>query len=123
MLLTSRETHRWVIPKGWPIRGLTPPEVAAREAYEEGGLVGRIIGKRPVGAFHYLKQLPASQVLCEVWVFVLWVDRQIGDWPEKGQRETRWVAPAEAAEMVNEEGLAAIMRGLSKAEIVLENAT
>jgi len=51
MLLTSRETCRWVIPKGWPMKGLKPPKVAAREAYEEAGLVGRIIGKKPVGGF------------------------------------------------------------------------
>ena len=73
MLVTSRETRRWVIPKGWPMKGLKPPKVAAREAYEEAGLVGRIIGKRPIGVFYYQKRLPKDRLLCEVWVFLLWV--------------------------------------------------
>jgi 8-oxo-dGTP pyrophosphatase MutT (NUDIX family) len=50
MLLTSRETHRWVIPKGWPMKGRKPAEVASQEAYEEAGLVGRVVGKRPLGS-------------------------------------------------------------------------
>jgi 8-oxo-dGTP pyrophosphatase MutT (NUDIX family) len=46
LLLTSRETHRWVIPKGWPMKGRKPAETASQEAYEEAGLVGHIVGKR-----------------------------------------------------------------------------
>jgi 8-oxo-dGTP pyrophosphatase MutT (NUDIX family) len=57
LLLTSRETKRWVIPKGWPMHGKKPREVAAQEAFEEAGLVGTLIGKRPVGSFHYAKEL------------------------------------------------------------------
>jgi 8-oxo-dGTP pyrophosphatase MutT (NUDIX family) len=57
MLLTSRETHRWVIPKGWPMKGRKPPEIAAQEAYEEAGLIGRVVNKRPLGNYHYEKQL------------------------------------------------------------------
>jgi 8-oxo-dGTP pyrophosphatase MutT (NUDIX family) len=110
MLLTSRETGRWVIPKGWPIKGLKAREVAAREAYEEAGLVGSITSKRPVGIYHYEKQLAEGGLLCEVRVFLFRVDRQLDDWPEKGQRETRWLDPAEAAALVNEGGLAEIVR-------------
>src|ERR1700680_1709129 len=110
MLLTSRETGRWVIPKGWPIQGLKPREVAAREAYEEAGLVGSITSKRPVGIYHYEKQLPEGGLLCEVRVFLFRVDQQLDDWPEKGQRQTRWLDPAEAAALVNEGGLAEIVR-------------
>jgi 8-oxo-dGTP pyrophosphatase MutT (NUDIX family) len=57
MLLTSRETRRWVIPKGWPMKGKKPAEVAAREAFEEAGLIGEIVGKKPLGNFHYPKRL------------------------------------------------------------------
>jgi 8-oxo-dGTP pyrophosphatase MutT (NUDIX family) len=110
MLLTSRETGRWVIPKGWPIRGLKPRKVAAREAYEEAGLVGSITSKRPVGIYHYEKQLAEGGLLCEVRVFLFRVDRQLDDWPEKGQRQTRWLDPAAAAALVNEGGLAEIVR-------------
>jgi 8-oxo-dGTP pyrophosphatase MutT (NUDIX family) len=51
MLLTSRETHRWIIPKGWPMKGRKPGDVASQEAYEEAGLIGHIVGKRPIGSF------------------------------------------------------------------------
>ncbi len=116
MLLTSRETHRWVIPKGWPIKGLKPAEVAVREAYEEAGLSGRIIGKRRIGVFQYQKQLPRTAVLCEVRVFLLWVERQLAQWPEKAERETRWFDAAEAAALVDEDGLAEIIESVATAK-------
>jgi 8-oxo-dGTP pyrophosphatase MutT (NUDIX family) len=110
MLLTSRETRRWVIPKGWPMKRLKPHEVAAREAYEEAGLVGHVIGKRPIGAYHYQKRLPRDRLLCEVLVFSLRVDGQLDDWPEKAQRETRWFGLSEAASLVDEGGLAEVIQ-------------
>ena len=58
MLVTSRETGRWVIPKGWPMKGRKPAEVASQEAYEEAGLVGRVIGKRAAGSFARLVTFP-----------------------------------------------------------------
>ena len=116
MLQTSRETHRWVIPKGWPIKGLKPAEVAAREAYEEAGLAGRIIGRRRIGLFSYYKQMPEGPVLCEVRVFLLWVNGQSKKWPEKAQRETRWFESAEAAALVAEDGLAEIIASVINAK-------
>jgi 8-oxo-dGTP pyrophosphatase MutT (NUDIX family) len=111
LLLTSRETRRWIIPKGWPIRGLKPREVAAREALEEGGLVGRIVGKHPIGSYHYTKRLPEDrEKLCYVGVFLLSVDHQVDEWLEKEQREWRWVDPIKAVQMVEEGGLAEIIR-------------
>jgi len=110
MLLTSRETHRWVIPKGWPMKGRKPAEVASREAYEEAGLVGQIVSKRPLGNFHYEKRLAKKAILCEVWVFPFRVERQLDDWPEKGTRDTKWFDAEEAATLVEEGGLAEIIR-------------
>jgi 8-oxo-dGTP pyrophosphatase MutT (NUDIX family) len=111
LLLTSRETKRWVIPKGWPMRGKKPREVAAQEAFEEAGLVGTLIGKRPVGNFHYAKELTSGEsILCQVKVFLLLVEQQLDDWPEHGQRETRWFSAVEAAALVDEGGLAEILR-------------
>src|ERR1700752_5131799 len=89
LLLTSRETRRWIIPKGWPIKGLKPREVAAREAFEEDGLRGTICGKHPIGAYHYEKQLPNRRLRCGVHVFLMWVSQQLDQCPEKGQREIR----------------------------------
>lgn len=109
MLLTSRGTHRWVIPKGWPMKGRKPAEVASQEAYEEAGLLGGIVGKRPLGNFHYEKQLAKTTVLCQVRVFLFRVERQLEDWPEKSQRETKWFDATEAATLVEEGGLAEII--------------
>jgi len=109
LLLTSRETHRWVIPKGWPMKGRKPAETASQEAYEEAGLVGHIVGKRPLGNFHYEKQLAKRKILCEVRVFLFRVERQLDDWPEKDARETKWFDATEAAALVEEGGLAQII--------------
>lgn len=109
MLVTSRETRRWIIPKGWPMKRLKPAEVARQEAFEEAGLIGQIAGKRSIGSFHYEKRLPKQTILCEVQVFLFRVERQLDDWPEKSQRETRWFDAREAAELVDEGGLAEII--------------
>jgi 8-oxo-dGTP pyrophosphatase MutT (NUDIX family) len=109
MLLTSRETHRWVIPKGWPIKGRKPAEVASQEAYEEAGLIGQVVGKRPLGNFHYQKRLAKKAIICEVRVFLFRVEQQLDNWPEKGERESKWVDAKEAAALVEEGGLAEII--------------
>src|SRR5882724_13290224 len=76
MLVTSRETRRWIIPKGWPQKGKAPHHSAAREAFEEAGVVGTV-GRRPVGSFPYEKRLKNGDVVvCEVHVFPLKVTRQ-----------------------------------------------
>ena len=111
MLLTSRDTGRWVIPKGWPMRGREPSEVAVQEAFEEAGLVGTIVGKHPIGIYHYEKQLSSNRgILCEVKVYLFVVERQLDDWPEKAVRETQWFDPADACNLVDEGGLAEILR-------------
>jgi hypothetical protein len=66
-----------------------PAEVASLEAYEEAGLIGHIVGKRPVGSFHYSKRLAQEVVLCQVRVFLFRVERQLDHWPEKAQRKTK----------------------------------
>jgi hypothetical protein len=84
--------------------------VAAKEAIEEAGLVGRIVGKRSIGSYHHSKRLPDNQEMrCRVKVFLLSVDQQLDDWLEKEQRECRCVTPHKAAHMVDEGGLAGIL--------------
>lgn len=116
LLVTSRETRRWVIPKGWPMKGLKPHEAAMREAYEEAGLVGRV-GKRAVGQYSYDKRLKGDKVItCLVQVFPFAVRKRRKTWPEMEQRIARWFTVAEAANAVAEPGLAAIIRALTNAE-------
>lgn len=85
LLVTSRRTRRWIIPKGWPIKGLPPAKSAAREAFEEAGVLGKV-GSSALGKFSYRKLYEATNqsVECEVVVFPLRVDRQLATWPEAG---------------------------------------
>lgn len=113
LLISSRETGRWVIPKGWPIKGLSPAETAAREAYEEAGLGGQI-SKKPIGEFEYDKRLDDGTTLpCRVEVFTLERMIQHPDWPEQGQRKRQWFSVPEAAEAVQEPELKQIIRKLA----------
>ena len=114
LLVTSRESRRWVIPKGWPMKGRKPFQAAAREAYEEAGLRGQV-GKRPLGYYLYEKRLKNLEaVLCQVKVFPLRVRKQLKHFPEAHERELRWFTAAEAAQAVAEPGLAAIIRAASR---------
>jgi 8-oxo-dGTP pyrophosphatase MutT (NUDIX family) len=114
LLITSRDTGRWLIPKGWPEPGFHPAENAAREAYEEGGLVGRI-GNRAIGSYRYDKMLAdGSSLPCVVEVFALEVERQRRSWPERDERRTRWFALSEAAEAVREPELREIIQGFAE---------
>jgi 8-oxo-dGTP pyrophosphatase MutT (NUDIX family) len=102
LLISSRETHRWVIPKGWPMKGRKPHAVAAREALEEAGVVGRI-GKRPLGSYQYVKRLKnGAPLLCTVEVFPMMVERQRHRWREQDQRTVQWFPAEEAATAVEE---------------------
>ncbi len=110
LLITSRDTGRWVLPKGWPMKGMTPAEAAAREAYEEAGVEGRIDAD-PIGDFRYIKVLPGERgIPCRVAVFPLRVKRLLDSFPECDQRERAWFSPAAAAEKVDEPQLKALLR-------------
>ena len=110
LLITSRETRRWVIPKGWPMRGKKDWNSAAREAFEEAGVEGKI-GKKSIGRFVYDKRLASGKLApTEVTVYPLSVNVILGQWPEKSERRRKWMTAAEAAEQVMEDGLKAIIQ-------------
>ena len=110
MLVTSRETRRWIIPKGWPKRGKSPHRSAAREAFEEAGVLGAV-GRRPVDSFSYAKRLKNGRsVECEVRVFPLEVKRQWKEWPEKQERQVKWLSAPKAAEKVKDRAISKMIR-------------
>lgn len=87
LLVTTRDTGRWVIPKGWPMNGKEPHQVAEREALEEAGVKGKA-GKKPIGYYTYMKRLAdGTEVPCVVQVHTLKVDEQLEEFKEKGQRQ------------------------------------
>lgn len=111
LLVTSRETGRWVIPKGWPSKKLKDCEAAAREAQEEAGVVGTM-RKRPIGAYRYRKVEPGGSRLLDVTVYLLKVEREKKRWPEQGERQRTWFPAEVAAGRVREPALRRLIRGL-----------
>lgn len=109
MLITTRETRRWILPKGWPEIGEALSAAAAREAHEEAGIDGRV-AMREAGRYYYSKLTAGGDSLrCEVLVYPLEVNEVASKWKEKGQRDRRWVSPARATAMVTEPGLGEII--------------
>lgn len=114
MLVTSRRSRRWIIPKGWPHKGQTPYRSAAREAFEEAGVIGAI-RRRPVGSFSYEKRLKKGRAIeCVVRVFALEVRRQNPEWPEKAERRIKWLSLRAAADAVAEPMLRSIILRLAR---------
>ena len=110
LLITTRGTGRWTIPKGWPEPGLSNAELAVREAFEEGGVEGEV-SREPMSSFIYTKRLHLfSWIRCRVEVYHLKVDRQHLSWPEKASRRLMWVEPSKAATFVKESELASVLR-------------
>lgn len=112
LLVTSRETRRWVIPKGWPIRKLRASETAAREAYEEAGLAGPV-STEPYGVYTYEKRLKSRAfVPCAVDVYLMQVEKEQKRWPERNERERRWFDAPTAAALVDEPELSDLIADL-----------
>lgn len=113
LLITSRDTGRWILPKGWPVEGLDDPASALQEAWEEAGVRETMIAKTPLGHYHYFKDLDDGAALpVRVAVFAVEVDRLSDSFPEVEERERAWFAPGEAAELVDEPELKALLRSL-----------
>jgi 8-oxo-dGTP pyrophosphatase MutT (NUDIX family) len=110
LLITSRRTRRWIIPKGWPMEGCKPTVCAAREAEEEAGVAGEV-SKAPVGQYRYMKLLrDGVELPCRVEVFALKVTQESAEWDEMDARERRWCAVSEAASAVLEPQLKMVIR-------------
>jgi 8-oxo-dGTP pyrophosphatase MutT (NUDIX family) len=117
LLITSRETGRWVMPKGWPMDGLTPVQAAEREAWEEAGVRGRV-GTRCLGIYSYSKVLTPSEALpCVVALFPLKVLKLENDFPERRERRRKWFALDTAADKVEEPELAGLLRSFDPAAL------
>ncbi|CTQ32247.1 NUDIX hydrolase [Jannaschia rubra] len=113
LMITSRDTGRWVVPKGWTMKDVKPWAAAAIEALEEAGAKGHI-AREVFGTYSYDKMLDDGTAQpCRVSVYPMIVDRLKSDWKEKGQRKRKWFALTEAADLVDEPELAEMLRRLS----------
>ncbi len=109
LLITSRDTGRWVIPKGGIERGFSASEAALREAFEEAGIKG-VIDRKPLGTYVYEKRLRSGRSRpALVTVFALRVEKLVKKFPERLQRQAEWMAPEAAARAVEEPGLALLI--------------
>ncbi|WP_299782436.1 NUDIX hydrolase [uncultured Roseobacter sp.] len=110
LMITSRGSKRWIVPKGWPMDGLTPAGSAVQEAWEEAGVRGTSDG-RCLGIFSYSKDAEDLGALpCLAMVYAVEVETLADDYPEAGQRERAWMSRKKAARLVDEPELARILR-------------
>lgn len=113
LLITSRDTGRWIIPKGWPMAGRTLAQAALQEAWEEAGV--RAGTAEELGVYHYDKaQDEGFAIPVEVQVFLVPVRALADHWPEQHQRNRRWFPPSTAAGLVAEPELAALLARLAQ---------
>ncbi len=113
LLITSRETGRWLIPKGSRMIGRTDHSAAAVEAEEEAGVRGRI-SRTSAGSFRYHKRVPGGERLMEADVYLLQVRKELRRWKERGQRQRLWVSLAEAVALVGDPELADLLAGFAE---------
>lgn len=109
LLVTSRDTGRWVPPRGNAMAGVEPHLCAEQEAWEEAGIRGEV-WPDPVGVYRYAKRRRFGSEPARVTLFAMRVDEELKMWPESGQRERRWFAAEDAATAVEEDELAALIR-------------
>lgn len=111
LLVTSRGTGRWILPKGWPMRGKTDAEAAAQEAWEEAGVKPRSVGDTPIGSYGYDKVSDAGlPVPTEAHIYPIEVEALEDDFPEAEERSRKWVSVDTAAELVDEPELRSFLK-------------
>ena len=117
LLMTSRDTGRWIIPKGNIKPGTTPSKAAEQEAFEEAGVKGTIASSAPLGMYAYSKKLGSGELrAATVEVYLLKVERQVKNWPERQERKLAWVSAKKAVSRVEEPGVVPLLLRLVEVE-------
>jgi 8-oxo-dGTP pyrophosphatase MutT (NUDIX family) len=113
LLITTRGTGRWTVPKGWPMADSIAGECAAREAFEEAGVIGRV-EPYSLGMFEYWKQSKQGRIILQVTAFALHVDRILQDWPEREERRRTWFSPEVAAKLAANDQLGVLIKAATQ---------
>lgn len=122
LLVTTRNTRRWIVPKGWPETGRTPQECAAQEGFEEAGVKGAVTGDA-IGVFSHKKQLKSGQmVTCRIRVYAMEVSEIAAEWPEKSAREAKWCPVADALMLVDDPSLRRLIARFCRAAAAIHKA-
>lgn len=113
LLISSRGTGRWIIPKGWPIKGKDGAESALQEAWEEAGVRAAMVDRTPCGSYDYVKTRDnGTREPIETIVYSAQVDHLADDYPERHQRKREWFPAKKASDLVNEPQLKTLLRQL-----------
>ena len=113
LMVTSRDTKRWIMPKGWLMDGKKPWHAAEIEALEEAGAMG-FISTEPIGVYHYTKRLDRrKKVRCRVTVYPMVVEKLKRRWKERKERKRHWFALRKAAKLVDEKELSVLLKSLA----------
>jgi len=107
LLVSSASGKRWGIPKGWIDLKLTAAESAAKEAWEEAGVRGRV--QTPAIGYYNTRKFGFP---CQVEVFLMEVDTIADDYPEANTRKRQWVTPAKATKLIHKSGLKKLVKQL-----------
>lgn len=114
LMVTSRDSGRWLMPKGWTMNGKKPWAAAEIEALEEAGALGHI-GREVIGQYSYKKKLSnGHSLLCGVDVYPMMVERLKSNWKERAERKRKWFSAKGAAKRVSEPELAELLKSLAK---------
>ena len=117
LVISSRGTGRWIVPKGWPMDGKTPADAALQEAWEEAGVIGKVVSA-PLGLYSYQKvQDDAPDFPCVAVVYAVKVKSLAKEFPEAGERRVKWVGRKKAARLVDEPELSRILRDFDPRKI------
>ncbi len=117
LLVTSRRTKRWIVPKGWPMDGKTPSESAEIEAWEEAGVRGKVYD-RCLGVYSYRKAMEDDEDLpCVTMVYAMKVRECAAKYPEAQERKRKWLRPKKAAALVDEPDLAHMIRNFDPQQV------
>ncbi|RWA64557.1 NUDIX hydrolase [Mesorhizobium sp.] len=112
LLVTSRTTRRFIVPKGWPMKGKSGRKAAMIEAQEEAGVLGKAL-KQPAGGYSYWKRMANRFVRVDVVVYLLEVTEEMADWQEAANRQRAWLPAADAALLIDEPELSTLLRDLT----------
>lgn len=115
--MTSRDTGRWIIPKGNIGARATPAEAARNEAYEEAGIKGTLASPTPLGFYTYFKRSASGAARpASVEVYLFHVKEQLKHWPEKRERKRRWLSIDNAVALIEEPGVVPLLERLAEFE-------
>ena len=113
LLITTRGTGRWTVPKGWPFDESIAADCAAREAFEEAGVQGQV-ESYSLGQYEYWKQSKRGRIILQVTAFALHVERILQDWPERNERKRTWFSPEVAAKLAANDQLGVLIRAAAQ---------